>query len=114
MPRSRYTNEWYYSKAEMELAEAEARRKVENARQGITVTTERRGDVMVTTETRRDLFGNVVQTVVTEERVRPEPLRLPRLPPEPLTDKEAEVVVGTTMAVAGLALLGSLFAGGKD
>jgi hypothetical protein len=111
MPRSRYTNEWYYSRAEMELAEAEARRKVESARQGITITTERRGDVMITTETRRDLFGNVVQTVVTEERVRPEPLRLP---PEPLTDKEAEVVVGTTIAVAGLALLGSLFAGGKD
>ena len=111
MPRSKYTGEWYYSQAEMELAEAEARAKVDRARRGTTVTTERRGNTIITTETRRNLFGDVVETTVTEETVERRPVRYS--PPRPMTDREAEVVIGTTIAVGGLALLGALM-GGKD
>ena len=112
MAYSTYTGEWYGSPAARDLAEAEARAEVSRARRGVTVTTERRGDTVITTEVRRDFFGNVVETTVTEETIERRPVRYSP-PPRPMTDREAEVVLGTTIAVGGLAILGALM-GGKD
>jgi hypothetical protein len=110
MPWSKYLNTFYSSQYEMELAEARARRAVRSSGRGVETTVERRGDIVVTTETRRDPFGRVVQTTVTEE-IKPERVVLPA---RELTSREAEVVVGTTVAVAGIALLGALLGGSGD
>jgi len=95
MYKSAYTGEYYFSRYEMELAEAEARRNVRNAGGSST------------TVVSYDAYGRR-KTTTTTTTVEP---------PRPLTREERDAAAGVALGagafIVGATLLGALF-GGDD